>query len=254
MGERLREAFAAVEAEEELKDRTQAYLFRKTQGYSARKAAGRAGPMGWAVAVACLVLFAGLGAGLFFTPVSAISIDINPSLELNVNCFDRVVSVEGFNEDGRKLAERLQVRFMGYPAALDAVLAEESVQSRLADGEPLSIYVACDDEQRGGAMLDEVRHCAGRGRNIHCQAGSRETEEAAHAAGLSCGKYRAFLELQALDPTVLPEDVQGLTMREIREKIAALSGKGTAWPGCGKGNGCGQGKRHGQGAGCAQEG
>ena len=51
--------------------------------------------------------------------------------------------------------------------------------------------------------------------------------EAAHDCGLSYGKYRAYLELAALDPTVTPEEVQGMTMREIRDRIAALSG-GTA--------------------------
>lgn len=254
MDERLRKAFAAIEAEEELKAKTQAYLSRRTRGYRAGKAA-LAGPLRWAVAAACLMLFLGLGAGLFFTPVSAISVDINPSLELNVNCFDRVVSVEGFNEDGRELAGRLQLRFMRYAEALDALLADGSVRACLERGEALSIYVACDDEQRSGAMLDEVRLCTGGGRNIHCHAGGREAEDAAHAAGFSCGKYRAFLELQALDPTVTPEAVRGLTMREIRERIASLSGQEKAQAGCGQGQGagCGHGKRHGRGAGCAQE-
>ena len=30
------------------------------------------------------------------TPVSAVSIDVNPSIELGVNRFDRVVAVEGY--------------------------------------------------------------------------------------------------------------------------------------------------------------
>lgn len=40
---------------------------------------------------------------------------------------------------------------------------------------------------------------------------------------LSCGKYRAFLELQLLDPDITPEAVQNMTMREIRELINSLS-------------------------------
>ena len=41
---------------------------------------------------------------------------------------------------------------------------------------------------------------------------------------MSVGKYRAFLELQALDPSVTAEEVQSMSMREIRDRIAALSG------------------------------
>ena len=51
-----------------------------------------------------------------------------------------------------------------------------------------------------------------------------EDMEAAHDAGLSYGKYQAFLALQALDPSVTAEEVQGMTMREIRDRIAALGG------------------------------
>ncbi|HIZ42609.1 MAG TPA: hypothetical protein H9811_08620 [Candidatus Gemmiger excrementigallinarum] len=54
-------------------------------------------------------------------------------------------------------------------------------------------------------------------------AGAGEVEQA-HECGLSYGKYRAYRELAALDPTVTPEAVQGMTMREIRDRIAALTG------------------------------
>lgn len=46
---------------------------------------------------------------------------------------------------------------------------------------------------------------------------------AAQEAGLPYGKYRAFLELQALDPTLTPEDVAGMTMKEIRAWIDELA-------------------------------
>ena len=37
--------------------------------------------------------------------------------------------------------------------------------------------------------------------------------------GFSCGKYKALLELQQLNPDINPEAVQEMTMREIRELI-----------------------------------
>ncbi len=67
---------------------------------------------------------------------------------------------------------------------------------------------------------------------------------AAHSSGLSYGKYRAFLELQSVAPDITPEQVQDMTMREIRDLTAALSdgeitdgtGNGTAHSGSGNEN------------------
>ena len=58
----------------------------------------------------------------------------------------------------------------------------------------------------------------------HCYRAGTDEVEAAHDCGLSYGKYRAYQELAALDPTVTPEQVADMTMREIRDRIAALSG------------------------------
>mgnify|MGYP006964182038 CR=1 FL=1 len=52
------------------------------------------------VAACLLLLFLG-GRQFYFIPTVKISIDINPSMELGVNRFDRIVSVEGYNDDGK---------------------------------------------------------------------------------------------------------------------------------------------------------
>ena len=48
--------------------------------------------------------------------------------------------------------------------------------------------------------------------------------EEAHEAGLSYGKYKACLELQGIEPAIRPDEIQGMTMREIRDLIDTLSG------------------------------
>ena len=63
-------------------------------------------------------------------------------------------------------------------------------------------------------------------------------------AGLTLGKYRAYLALHDLDPTVTPEEVQNLTMAEIRDRIQALGG--TLPTGSGE-HGQTQAGHHGQG-------
>lgn len=239
MNDRLRQAFAAVEAEEALKDKTRQAVFGRIRKKSARRRAG------WAAAAACcllLLLGGGIGAKIFFTPVSAISVDINPSLELNVNRFDRVISVEGYNQDGKELAQELNLVFAEYSQALKALLSHDLVQACLKAGKDLSVYVACDDPLRSEEILSQVKTCVGKGRNIHCRAGNMSESHSAHNAGLSCGKYHAFLELQALDPAFTPEEAAEMTVWEIWQRVAELSGEpaeaGSHGHGHGKGHGC----------------
>ena len=97
-----------------------------------------------------------------------------------------------------------------------------------------------------GRLLTNIQACTAGQNNITCYAATAQEVQDAHAVGLSYGKYRAYLELQALDPSVTPDDIRDLSMREIRDRIAALSGEEeqTTTPSGGNHAG-GQGQRNG---------
>src|SRR5699024_2468381 len=73
-------------------------------------------------------------------------------------------------------------------------------------------------------LLTQAQHCTAGQENAHCFSASSREHDEAHQAGLTLGKYRAYLALHDLDPTVTPEEVQNLTMAEIRDRIQALGG------------------------------
>lgn len=246
MNNALKELFGPIRAEEDLKDRTRAFLAERTRNYTRAEPKKRGHPA-YAAACACLLLVLLGGRWLYFTPTAAISIDINPSLELSVNRFDRVIAVTGFNEDGQALSSALNVKYKNYTQAVEQIVHHDSVAALLSNGEVMAITVAGSDGQ-SAKLLSGVETCtAGQG-NIDCYSARPEEATAAHEAGLSCGKYRAFLELWSLDPDITPEDVQGMTMREIRDRIDRLSSDGgsdATQPG-GQGNGHhGNGNGHG---------
>ena len=117
----------------------------------------------------------------------------------------------------------LSVQFLNYQDALEEILSSETVEDCLAREELLSIAVVDDDAQRQEALLAGIQSCtAGHGPS-HCYAADRAALEDAHHAGLSFGKYQAYLELLALDPDITPQQVQAMTMREIRQRIDDLS-------------------------------
>ena len=220
MTERIKTAFDTIRADEELKRRTRDYLAQTIYGKK-RKAA----PVRQALPAlaACLLLVLCLsGSYLYFTPTAYISVDINPSLELGVNRFDRVVSVEPYNEDGKVLAEELDLKYLDYRDALEQIPSDAEMEGYLQDG-VLSLTVAGESEVPCGGIYQAMEKCASGQQNIRCHASSSESVEEAHSHGMSVGKYRAYLILQELDPDVTAEEVQGMTMREIYQLIQSFT-------------------------------
>ncbi len=223
MNKTFKNLFGSIQAEEELKDRTKAFLEKRTLGYSKVKAETHKYHL-YAAVCACFLFMLFGGYWLYFTPIAEISIDINPSIEMSINRFDRVISVSDFNQDGQELSSTLHIKYKNYMDAVKLILNHKTIALLLADNEIMTITVIGPDRQQSAKILSEVEVCAREHSNTYCYAASSEEVAAAHEMGLSCGKYRAFLELQALAPNVTPETVGGMTMREIRELINSLSG------------------------------
>lgn len=171
--------------------------------------------------IACFIflLFSFSGYGLYFTKTSIISIDINPSIELNINRFDRVISINSYNDDGFQLINTIDIQFMNYMNALNEILNTESIAMYLNQNETLSISIIGRNEQESKKILANIEACIPNQQNICCYMGNFDDVKEAHSVGLSFGKYRAFLELQKVNPDITIDDVKGLTMRQIRDLI-----------------------------------
>lgn len=252
MNKVFKELFGPIQAEEELKNRTRAFLAEMTRGYT-----GMRRYRVYAAACACMLLMLFGGRLLYFTPTARISIDINPSIELGINRFNRVISVNGFNEDGQELSNDLDIKNRNYTKAIDQIINCDSIAAMLSGDEVMTITVIGPDGRQSARILSEIEMCTAKQSNTYCYFALSEEVAAAHETGLSCGKYRAFLELQLLDPEITPETVQGMTMREIRDLIRRLSGdgeddeapynnRGNGAHGHGGGRGCGNGRGNGR--------
>ena len=267
MRTKLRRAFDQVQASQALRESALEYIAAHRESQTRRRTAPR---RALAAAVACLILALAGGGGywMYFTPTAAISVDVNPSLELEVNRFDRVIGVEGFNQEGQALAQQLSVTHLPYEQAVEQVLALEEIAALLEEDEVMTITVTGSNAGQCGRILAQVEQDTAQRPNIHCQSARREEVQAAHELGLSYGRYRAYLELQALGWEQPPETLNGMTMREIRVLIQSLSqpeqsdpgaqaghhgwgqrpGSGGNGPGAGNGQGNGTGNGQGNGA------
>lgn len=219
-------AFDSVHAEPELKEHTKEYL-RRTLFCPVQKRRPPAFRFA-AISALCLAFFLTAGLWLFFTPAAYISVDINPSIELGVNRFSRIISVESYNEDGAALAKTLDLRFLNYMDALNRVLENDTIADLLSEDGELSLTVAGNSESQSSRMLQEMEASLSDYSNVHCHSGNMEEMHEAHDCGMSFGKYQAYLILKELNPSVTEEEVQGMTMKEIQEQIRLYSDSGSS--------------------------
>lgn len=189
------------------------------------------------------IVVCGIGGYNFYqAPVSYISVDINPSVELVLNRFDLVVEATAYNDDGARILQNLNLNHKPYTQAVELLLADETFESYLTEDSLLSFTVVSDKEE---ALLAGIQQCQGYAQtNAVCHSANAELVENAHHSGLSLGKYQAFLELSQYDSTITAEDCKGLSMRQIRNLISGYQSGLDMPAGGGQGNG-----HHGQGGG-----
>ena len=118
---KIRSAFEQVKASDKMKSSTIQYL---QQARTAKSPKSTVYSWRRSLVAACAMLFivAGIG-GLYTvqTPVSYVSIDVNPSIELALNRYDRVVSATAYNEDAATILDGLKVNGLFYIQAFDVI-------------------------------------------------------------------------------------------------------------------------------------
>lgn len=119
-----------IEADEALKERT------KTAVLSALGNNKRVLPMKRPrvalVSIAAMMMLLLGGIGFYFTPVYGIGLEINPSIQLGVNSFGRVVQAEGINAEGRDIIQTRDCINMPVELAIRELVEEAGNQGFIA--------------------------------------------------------------------------------------------------------------------------
>ena len=108
--------------------------------------------------------------------------------------------MKGYNEEGEAIAEALDIRYMPYEEAVDAVLESGEFAAYLTDDAAVTFTVAGRDTEQSSRILGHVERCTEGHANTYCHAGTAGEMEDAHHAGMSVGKYRAWLALREAGP------------------------------------------------------
>lgn len=70
------------------------------------------------------ILFFGGAAKAYYTPVSTVDISINPSVQLQLNRWDKIIKTTALNEDGKKVLEGLNIKNKALNEGLDLIVEE----------------------------------------------------------------------------------------------------------------------------------
>lgn len=101
-----------------------------------------------AAIVLFVILISGGGtAYAYFTPVATVQVNINPSIEIKVNRFDKIIESVPMNNDGKTLLQKLQLKNKNINEALILVVEEAKKENfinkeYISKGKTISITIS----------------------------------------------------------------------------------------------------------------
>lgn len=152
---------------------------------------------------------------------SYISLDVNPSIELCLNKWNKVVEIKAYNKEASDICSNHTLKNKNYLDAIEELLCDEAFKAYCQDETlaDLSITIVSNNYH----MFErEISKCdsfiANYGKIYYTD---EETAKQAHDNDCSIGKYAAYEELQKYDSSINIEDCKEMTMQELHQEIAS---------------------------------
>lgn len=225
MDHKLKQSFDYIHAEEELKEQTMGYLKQAMDRKEKKKSLGVSYLL--TPAAACFILFLCVGLfshNLYFTPAGYVSVDVNPSVEITLNRFDKVIQTKAFNSEGELILSGLKLKNLGYNDAVRAIVENITSTGYLSETRLVSVTLQTDlsdkEEKMKIALESDVSSVISRHHltaEIEVMSVDSETISGAHAEDLSPAKYLAIIQLKEVDPSATFENCRNHSIGQLRE-------------------------------------
>jgi len=218
-------AFKKIKAEEDLKNATLRQIYQKSnkKADKKQKALGKRTIAAVMMQVAVFILLASISYHFYFTESAYIDIDVNPSIELTLNRFNKVIGVYAYNEAGVRIIEDLKLKYKSSDVAVESLIAKMKQAGYLQNESLLSATLRTDWEE--GTRLQELETVVTTLLGATPYSSSHEiytvdleTKQYAHEENVTPAKYLAILELQELAPETTVEGCRNHSISEIREE------------------------------------
>lgn len=231
MKDRIKSAFNQIHADPGLLDETSSFLHEQRCMLVIKKR--KPSIRSIAVAAVCLLFFVagGFSYSVYTTPAAYIDMDVNPSVELVVNRFGRVIQVNDYNDGATALTQATPVLNRSYTEAVGTLLYQMIQDGVLrTDGLVSATVQATSDE---GPLLRELEAVIADLLSAHHVTAaievygvSQDVKESAHTHHMSPARYLAISELQEVDDSVSYESCADHSLSQIRRQTEAHGGSG----------------------------
>lgn len=233
--------FDRVKADEELKEKTKNYIKESIAAnrgenignqYRSKRRQTTLRRLSAAVvpAAACISLIIG-GYALYKTSVNYVSYDINPSLELGINFFGKVVEAESFNADGEGLLEESRIMNHSAVEAVEVLTLRADEKGYIKDDGSTVIAVTAESQktktaeqlkEKMGNSIQVLLNEKHLNAVVYTDSSNLQIRTEARQYGLSPGKYKLMLALHALEPDINLEQYKEARITDILLKADEL--------------------------------
>ncbi len=167
------------------------------------KTVRKRGKLKFATVAALFLVLIGAGTVAYASPYYYVSMDVNPSILLKVNAFNRVIGVQAVNEDAAAVVEQLEVKNKNVDDAICSAVAQlEQAGYITAESGEIMISTACASQANAEKFALRAQNAAQGELNknqlqnrVYTQTCNREMVKEAAQYGISPGKLNIIKNL-----------------------------------------------------------
>lgn len=185
---------------------------------------------------AAFLMTLGLGYGVYTyaSPYTYVDVDINPSIEITANRYDRILRVKAFNSDGEKLLRTKGYFHMKLDEGVGEILdsALDSGYLRTAENNAVMLTVSSKDEKKSDKIEQNVEKAAEsrlEKSDVESEVVTQKVDtkklDEARKLGISPGKLTLIDKLQEARPDLDEETVDSYKSASVKQIISAIRNK-----------------------------
>lgn len=172
-----------------------------------------------------MMLIGGLQVKTYYTPYGYMNIDINPSVELAYNKYERIIGIKGLNDDGEKIVQHIEdiknKRIEeGVKNIVEAASNENYLIGESDNAIMLSLY--SPDSSKGDKLKEKVNNSV----NVYLSSNNKKAElinetvtkeeiDRAALQKVTIGKLKLYEKVKQTNPNISLEEIKNKPVKEI---------------------------------------
>lgn len=178
-------------------------------------------PIGMVAAILAIGIMAAV---YYLSPANYLSLDVNPSIELQTNRLNQVVSVNPVNEDAKQILAGYELTDRNLETVIKDIVDRMIVNGYIASDLDNEILISTEDKSTTSTLADTVNNIItaylkekqlAASTILQTVNATDEELQASHANNVSVGKMRLIQSLIANNSTLTVEELSGMRISDL---------------------------------------